>query len=75
MIIGAIGAGAVLTFALACVLAPSTIAPGIVGLICGISVVIAGVSLVVLVLRMLLAQAVATDAEARGLRAELDEVI
>jgi hypothetical protein len=33
------------------------------------------VALVVLVLRMLLAQAVAHDAEAHHLRAELDEVI
>ena len=35
----------------------------------------AGVALVVLVLRMLLAQAVDRDAEAHHLRAELDEVI
>ena len=46
-----------------------------VGLICGVSLVVAGVALVVLVLRMLLAQAVARDAEAQVLQAELDEVI
>lgn len=34
-----------------------------------------GVALVVLVLRMLLAQAVARDAEAARMRAELEEVI
>ena len=36
---------------------------------------IAGVALIVVVLRMLLAQAVARDAEAHHLQAELDEVI
>jgi hypothetical protein len=38
-------------------------------------VAILGVALIVLVLRMLLAQAVARDTEASQLRAELDEVI
>ena len=51
------------------------IAPGMVGLICGFSLVVAGVALVVLVMRMLLAQAVALDSEAKHLQAELDEVI
>ena len=37
--------------------------------------VVAGVALVVLVLRMLLAQALALDAEAHHLKSELDEVI
>ena len=37
--------------------------------------IVAGVALIVLVLRMLLAQAVALDAEAHHLQAELDEVI
>jgi len=41
----------------------------------GASLIVAGVALVVLVLRMLLAQAVARDVEAHHLRAELDEVI
>ena len=50
-------------------------APGIVGLICGAALVIAGVALIVLVLRMLLAQAVAREVEAQRLRTELNEVI
>jgi len=75
IIIGAIAAGAVLMFAIAALLAPGDVAPGVVGLICGASLVIGGVALVVLVLRMLLVQAVARDTEAAGLRAELDEVI
>jgi hypothetical protein len=41
----------------------------------GIGVAILGVALLVLVLRTLLAQAVARDVEAARLRAELDEVI
>jgi len=75
IIIGAIAAGAVLMFAIAALLAPGDVAPGVVGLICGASLVIGGVALVVLVLRMLLVQAVARETEAAGLRAELDEVI
>jgi len=76
VVIGALAAAALLTFAMAVTLAPGeNVAPGIVGLICGISVVVAGVALVVLVLRMLLAQAVALDAETHQLQAELDEVI
>lgn len=76
VIIGAVTAGAVLTFALAVVLAPGeAVAPGVVGLVCGASLVIGGVALVVVVLRMLLVQAVDRDTEARHLRSELDEVI
>ena len=41
----------------------------------GIGVAVLGGALIVLVLRMLLVQAVARDAEATQLRAELDEVI
>jgi hypothetical protein len=41
----------------------------------GGTVAILGVALVVLVLRMLLAQAVARDVEAARMRAELEEVI
>ena len=73
---GAVAAGSLLTFGIAVVLAPGEgVAPGIVLLICGVSAIIAGIALIVLVLRMLLAQAVARDAEAHHLRAELDEVI
>lgn len=76
VIIGAAVAASLLAFALALVLAPGeTVAPGIVGLICGASLMIGGVALLVLVLRSLLAQAVALDAETRQLQAELDEVI
>jgi Protein of unknown function (DUF2975) len=57
-------------------LAPGeAVAPGIVLLIGGLGVMVAGGALIVLVLRMLLAQAVARDAEAVHLQAELDEVI
>jgi low affinity Fe/Cu permease len=41
----------------------------------GIGLAILGVALIVLVLRMLLAQAVARDVEAAHMQAELDEVI
>ncbi|MET9271439.1 DUF2975 domain-containing protein [Kribbella sp. NPDC003557] len=76
IVIGAIAAASLLIFGLAVTLAPGeAVAPGVVGLVCGLSVVVAGVALVVYVLRMLLVQAVATDNEAQQLRAELDEVI
>jgi hypothetical protein len=76
IIIGAVATASVLTFGLAVALAPGeAVAPGIVGLICGMSLVVAGVALVILVQRMLLAQAVARDTEAQHLQAELDEVI
>lgn len=75
IIFGAVAAASVLVFALAVLLAPGDIAPGIVLLICGASLLIGGVALIVLVLRVLLAQAVARDVEVRHLRDELDEVI
>jgi hypothetical protein len=76
IVIGAVAAASVLTFGLAVTLAPGeAVAPGIVALICGAALVIAGVALIVFVMRMLLAQAVARDVEAHHLRAELDEVI
>ena len=75
VVIGAITAASLLTFLLAVLLAPGDVAPGIVGLICGAALVIAGVALIVLVLRTLLAQAVARDLEAQRLRSELNEVI
>jgi hypothetical protein len=80
--IGAIATASVLTFGIAVVAAYSNrttpgdeVAPGVVALICGASLVVAGVALIVLVLRMLLVQAVALDYEARHLQSELDEVI
>ena len=75
VVIGANAAASLLTFALAALLAPTDVAPGIVLLVCGASLLVAGVALIVLVLRMLLAQAVAREAEAQHLQAELDEVI
>lgn len=75
IIFGAIAAASVLVFALAVLLAPGEIAPGIILLICGASLLTGGVALIVLVLRTLLAQAVARDTEAKHLRDELDEVI
>jgi uncharacterized membrane protein YedE/YeeE len=63
-------------FGLGVVLAPGeAAAPGVVLLIGGAAVLIAGVALIVVVLRMLLAQAVARDTEAQQLQSELDEVI
>ncbi|MFG2680246.1 DUF2975 domain-containing protein [Streptomyces sp. NPDC048392] len=76
VVIGAFVAAALLVFALAVVLAPGeAVAPGIVLLLCGVVVAVLGVALIVLVLRMLLAQAVARDIEAARMRAELAEVI
>ncbi|MFD3333000.1 DUF2975 domain-containing protein [Streptomyces sp. NPDC058700] len=76
VITGAFAVGAVLVFAFAVVLAPGeAVAPGIVLLICGASLAVLGIALIVLVLRMLLAQAVARDVEAAQMQAELAEVI
>lgn len=75
VVIGAIGAAAVLTLLLAVVLAPGGAAPGIVGLICGAALVLGGMALLVVVMRRLLAQAIEREHETRALRSELDEVI
>jgi hypothetical protein len=76
LVIGAVATAAVLTFGVAVALAPGeAVAPGVVLLVCMAALVVAGVALIVVVMRMLLAQAVARDAEAQGLRAELDTVI
>src|ERR671921_925949 len=65
IIFGAVTAASLLMFGLAVVLAPGeAVAPGIVLLVCGASLMIAGAALIVLVLRALLAQAVASEAEA-----------
>ncbi|AWB92104.1 DUF2975 domain-containing protein [Aeromicrobium chenweiae] len=75
LVIGAISVGALLVLAAAVVARFANhatpgdeVAPGLVGLICGLALVAAGVALVVYVMRTLLAQAV-------KLRSELDEVI
>ncbi|MGW0812360.1 DUF2975 domain-containing protein [Streptomyces viridiviolaceus] len=76
IVIGAFVAAALLVFALGVMLAPGeAVAPGVVLLIGGVVVAVLGVALVVLVLRMLLAQAVARDVEAARMQAELAEVI
>jgi hypothetical protein len=75
VVFGAAATGSLLTFALGVALAPGEAPPGIVLMIGGAALVVAGVALIVLVLRMLLAQAVDREREARHLRAELDEVI
>ena len=76
VVIGAIVAAALLWFAVTALNAPGQRDdPGVTLIMGGIGVAILGVALIVLLLRMLLAQAVARDVEAAQLRAELDEVI
>ncbi|MFF8597918.1 DUF2975 domain-containing protein [Streptomyces sp. NPDC015232] len=76
VVIGAFTAAALLVFALGVVLTPGeAVAPGVVLLLGGVSLSVFAVALIVLVLRMLLAQAVAREAEATHMRAELDGVI
>ncbi|EHM24651.1 transmembrane transport protein [Streptomyces sp. W007] len=76
VIIGAITAAALVWFAVTALNAPGQRDdPGVTLIMGGIGVAILGVALLVLVLRALLAQAVARDVEAARMRAELDEVI
>jgi hypothetical protein len=76
VMIGAIVAAALVWFAVTALNAPGQRAdPGVTVIMGGIGVAILGVALIVLVLRMLLAQAVARDVEAAQMQAELDEVI
>ncbi|POM27034.1 hypothetical protein BTM25_14420 [Actinomadura rubteroloni] len=76
VIIGAIVAAALVWFAVTAFNAPGQRDdPGVTVIMAGIGVAILGVALIVLVLRMLLAQAVARDIEAAQMQAELDEVI
>ncbi|MER5638496.1 DUF2975 domain-containing protein [Kitasatospora sp. NPDC002227] len=75
-VIGAITAVSLLWFTVTAVNAPGQRDdPGVTVIMAGIGLAILGVALVVLVLRMLLAQAVARDGEAARMQAELDEVI
>ncbi|MEV6175410.1 DUF2975 domain-containing protein [Streptomyces sp. NPDC051954] len=75
-VIGAIVAAALVWFAVTIINAPGQRDdPGVSVIMGGIGVAILGVALIVLVLRMLLAQAVTRDVEAAQLQAELDEVI
>lgn len=76
VLIGAIVAAALVWFTVTILNAPGQRDdPGVSVIMGGVGLAILGVALVVLVLRMLLAQAVARDVEASQLRAELDEVI
>ena len=76
VLIGAIVAAALVWFAVTVLNAPGQRAdPGVTVIMGGVGVAILGVALIVLVLRMLLAQAVARDVEASQMQAELDEVI
>ncbi|MBT2442793.1 DUF2975 domain-containing protein [Streptomyces sp. ISL-36] len=75
-VIGAIVAIALLWFAVTVLNAPGQRDdPGVTVIMGGIGLAILGVALIVLVLRMLLAQAVTRDVEAAQMQAELDEVI
>ena len=76
IVIGAIVAAALVWFAVTVLNAPGQRAdPGVTVIMGGAGLAILGAALIVLLLRMLLAQAVARDAEAAQMRAELDEVI
>ena len=76
IVIGAIVAAALVWFAVTIINAPGQRDdPGVTLIMSGVGVAILGVALIVLVLRMLLAQAVTRDGEATQLRAELDQVI
>jgi hypothetical protein len=76
IVIGAIVAAALVWFTVTAINAPGQRDdPGVTLIMGGIGVAILGVALIVLVLRMLLAQAVARDVEAMQLKAELNEVI
>jgi len=75
-VIGAIVAAALVWFAVTILNAPGQRDdPGVTDIMGGVGLAVLGVALLVLVLRMLLAQAVARDVEASQLQAELDEVI
>ena len=74
-VVVALVAAAVLVVALATLMAAGEAAPGVVGLVGGAALVLGGVALVVVVMKALLRQAIDRDAEARELRAELDEVV
>ncbi|MFJ2618259.1 DUF2975 domain-containing protein [Glutamicibacter sp. NPDC087344] len=75
-IIVSVASGSAATFVLAALLAPGEdIAPGIVLLIGGFGILLAGISVIVYVLRQLLVQATRTEAQAAALRTELGGVI
>lgn len=75
VIVGAVAAASTLAFVTAAILAPTAAPPGVVGLIGGAGLGVAGIALVIVVMRALLRQAVDRDGEATRLQTELDEVI
>ncbi|MCX5195638.1 DUF2975 domain-containing protein [Streptomyces sp. NBC_00249] len=76
IVIGSIVAASLVWFAVTAVNAPGQREdPGVTVIMGGVGLAILGVALIVLVLRTLLAQAVARDVEAAHMQAELDEVI
>ena len=75
VIIGAILTAAALALALAIALAPGQTAPGIVGLVCGASLVLGGMALLMVVMKALLRQAIERETEAQTLRSELDNEV
>jgi len=75
VVIGAILVASVDAFGLAVLLSFGEAAPGVVGLICGASLVLAGMALLMVVMKGLLHQAIARESEAHTLRSELNEVI
>lgn len=76
VVIGAIVAAALVMSVLAILLTRGEdVAPGMILMMGGAVVAVLGVALIVLVLRMLLAKAVARDVEAARMQAELDAVI
>ncbi|MFJ5261939.1 DUF2975 domain-containing protein [Streptomyces sp. NPDC088387] len=76
IVVVAFVAAAVLVLALGTVLAPGeAVAPGLILLAGGFALAVLGVGLIVLVLRTLLAQAVAREIEAARMRTELEGVI
>ncbi|MFE0629256.1 DUF2975 domain-containing protein [Streptomyces sp. NPDC058864] len=76
IVIGAIVAASLVWFAVTIINAPGQREdPGVTVIMGGIGLAILGVALLVLVLRTLLAQAVARDVEATQMQAELDGVI
>jgi len=75
-VIGAITSAALVWFTVTAVNAPGQRDdPGVSVIMAGVGVGILGVALIVLVLRTLLTQAVASETEAARLRAHLGEVI
>lgn len=75
VIIGSIVTASLAVFALAVLLREGEVAPGIVAIVCGFSLVLAGMALLVLVMKNLLAQAIDRENEALRLRSEMNEVI